>query len=180
MSSRLQQFHVKMMALQGFQPIPLSNSKQGAVLPLGLPRLGIQRVLLLDRQSQPPCSALKWVQTTAHCLSASHKNMGVKSLQGEWDRRGSSRTQVLDKWRGGPVLGSNKDWLEPAETKVASRTVGSLTFSSSYLYCNTTVTPLYATTVPRGTIKGQKVGSGPNPGKSPPFPEITRIFLPLF
>ena len=78
------------------------------------------------------------------------------------------------------MLGFNKDWLESAETKVASRIVGSLTFSSSYLYCNTKITPLYATRVPRETMKGQKVSSGPSPGKSPLFPERTRIFLTLF
>ena len=35
MSSRLQQFHLKMMAVQGFQPIPPSDFKQEAVPSLG-------------------------------------------------------------------------------------------------------------------------------------------------
>ena len=40
-------------------------------------------------------------------------------------------------------------------------------------------TPPYAITVPRRAIKDQRVGSGPIPRKSPPYPETARIFLPL-
>ena len=43
---------------------------------------------------------------------------------------------MLDNEERGQLLGCDKDWLEPAETKVASRTVQSLTFSSLYLHCN--------------------------------------------
>ena len=32
---QLQQFHIKMMTMPGFQPLLPSDSKQGAVLPLG-------------------------------------------------------------------------------------------------------------------------------------------------
>lgn len=39
-------------------------------------------------------------------------------------------------------LGCDKNWLEPAETKVAWRTVWSLTFSSLYLHFNTKSGPI--------------------------------------
>ena len=38
--------------------------------------------------------------------------------------------------------------------------------------------PTGARTVPRLTIKGQKVGSGPIPGNLPPFPKIVGIIFP--
>ena len=40
-------------------------------------------------------------------------------------------------------------------------------------------TPTGATTVSRPTVKGQKVGGGPIPGKPRPFPKIVGIILPL-
>ena len=39
--------------------------------------------------------------------------------------------------------------------------------------------PTGAMTVPRPTIKGQKVGSGPIPGNPHPFPEIVGIIFPF-
>ena len=50
LSSGLPQFHIKMMAMQGFRPILPSDLKQEVVLPLGPPIPGIQRLLLPDRQ----------------------------------------------------------------------------------------------------------------------------------
>ena len=40
-------------------------------------------------------------------------------------------------------------------------------------------TPTGTMTVPRLTIKGQNLGSGPTPGNLYSFPEITVIILPL-
>ena len=64
------------------------------------------------------------------------------------------------------LLGCNKDQLEPAETKVALRVAGSLIFSSLYRHFNTRNHSPYAMPVLTWAIKGQKVGSGPVPGKS--------------
>ena len=41
------------------------------------------------------------------------------------------------------------------------------------------VTPTGATTVPRPTVKGQKVGGGPISGNLRPFSKIIGIILPL-
>ena len=64
------------------------------------------------------------------------------------------------------LLGCNKDQLEPAETKVALRIARSLIYSSLYLHFDTKNHSPYAMLVPMWAIKGQKVGSGPVPGKS--------------
>ena len=64
------------------------------------------------------------------------------------------------------LLGCNKDQPEPAETNVALRIARSLIYRSLYLHCDTKNHSPYAMLVPMWAIKGQKVGSGPVPGKS--------------
>ena len=67
------------------------------------------------------------------------------------------------------AIGHDKNWLEPARSKMADKLTSSRPRASND-------TPR---TVQRLTIKGQKVGDGPVPGNLHPLPKIARIILPF-
>ena len=70
------------------------------------------------------------------------------------------------------TVGHDKNWLEPARSKMADKLTSSRPWASND-------TPLRTRTVQRLTIKGQKVGDGPVPGNLHPRPKIARIILPF-
>ena len=80
---------------------------------------------------------------------------------------------ILYLWATGEALdmaiGHDKNWLEPARSKMADKLTSSRPWASND-------TPR---TVQRLTIKGQKVGDGPVPGNLYPLPKIARIILPF-
>ena len=144
------------------------------------PKSGIQRFLLPDRQGQ--ClSALKQLWKMGCCPSASQKNMGIKSLKEEWNRREEGSAKPLKEWHS--PWGYIINWLEPTRFKImedltSSRPWASLHACCILLACDKWNT-YHAKTVLRLTIKGQKMGSGPILGNFCPFPEMVGIILQL-
>ena len=61
--------------------------------------------------------------------------------------------------------------MEPAEIKQSLRMAWSLAFSSLYFHCNTQNHSPLCHDSSQMVVKGQKVGSGPIPGKIPPSPK---------
>ena len=90
-----------------------------------------------------------------------------------WNRRRGSRAQPSEEWRSHG--GYDKTWLEPIRLKMVEDLTSSKPWTSLYAHCNTLAymlndTPTSAMTVPRLTIKGQKLGGDPIPGNRHPFP----------
>ena len=162
-----------MIAMQGFQSISTQTRSFPA---LGVLRSGIQRFLFTDRQGWRPCSALKHLQKTDHCHSVSHKNMGAKSLRGEWNRREGGRAQPLKEWHG------HRTWQRLVRNNWVQgwrKIQLPIDFEPHYTIVPHQHAKWYTHQCLRPTIKGQKVDCGPIPRKPHPFPEITGIILPL-
>lgn len=125
----VQQFHIKMISMQGFQSIPTQTRSFPALEVL---RSGIQRFLFTDRQGWRPYSALKLLQKTDHCHSVSPKNMGVKSLRGEWKRREGGRAHLLNN---DMAIGHDRDWLEQLGPRMAEDSTSSGLRASLHTHC---------------------------------------------
>ena len=118
----------------GYAMIPAHvNLKQEAVLLLGPLDQASRDLSLPDRQGWCPYSALKQLQMTDHCPCASHKIMGVKSLSGEWDRRGAGHNLL----KNDIAQGHDINWLEPARSKMVDKLSSTKPWASVYAHCNT-------------------------------------------
>ena len=89
------------------------TGKPGLLKSMELQRVGqTERLKWTElRQRQCPYSTLKQLQKVDLRPSASHKNMGVKSLTGEWDKREGCRTLTLKEWH------SPRTWYKLIRTK---------------------------------------------------------------